>query len=110
MEFSLENDKLIWKKLITIYTLDPILGYPISRDGLITGYFSTHFVSFYKTRKGVEYYYFEYIDMENNGRFVDNYSNEDFECIGRQIPLEGKLICCEGFQEGRVRLIRDFTV
>lgn len=73
--FNTEEDELIWTKIIRIN--------PYSRDNTE----SVHVVKYYKTEEDEEYYLFEYIMADNNGRIVNNFNGYYWREIMKQIEL-----------------------
>lgn len=61
-----EKDELIWNKLITINT---------EWDNKKI---STHLVKYYRSDEGKEYYLFEYLLADNNGRNLCNYNEKHY--------------------------------
>lgn len=65
-KFNTEEDELVWSKLITIET---------EWDNIKS---STHLVKYYKTDEDKEYYLFEYLVADNNGRNLSNYNEKHY--------------------------------
>jgi len=71
--FDTYKDKLVWTKIINI--------------NLFANTKSMHLVKYYKTESKEEYYIFEYIRADNNGVNVDNFNEQEWGEIKKQIDF-----------------------